>query len=1135
VSAHTPRLERPHVFFVGGMGWVKVPLCYLIMATLRAAVLLVSIITVSATVDAAPARILGDFADIHAWQALSSDQVSASLRSAGSGADAALCLDFDFHGVSGYAAMRRRLPIDYPPNYEFAFRVRGDAPVNTLQFKLADADGDNVWWVARPDFAFAPDWQVQRYRKRQIEFAWGPAKDRILRHSETVEFTIYAGTGGAGEVCFDRLTLRELALPPAAWPVPRAYASSAQKSAPAANAVDGLPATAWRSDPRHGMKQTLTLDFGAEREFGGVVLHWLGDAYASRYDVDLSDDAQHWRSVRRVIAGNGGDDPLYLPESEARYLRLVLHHGPKPWYALGEIEIRDLAFGASANAFFSELARRAPRDFYPRSFHTEQTYWTVVGVNGGHASGLLSEDGALEVARGGFSIEPFLIDETGALTAWADVSIDHTLLDGYLPIPSVIWRRDEVRLTTTAFGSGTRGDSQLIASYTLANDSERPRKIVLALAIRPFQVNPAVQFLNTPGGISPIHDLALDRTVVRVDRVPRVFVLAPADATFATPFDAGMAVEHFAAIARIPHARSGVATASPQRGAKLAMEGSRIDLPRGSVQTVHDDTGLASGALLYRIDLPAHAKRTFGLVIPLDGPPAEPHVSTNETPGDWIATRQAAASATWRTTLNRTTIRLPPSARPLADTLRTALADILISRDGEALQPGTRAYARSWIRDGAMMSEALLRLGHADVVRDYLEWYAPYQFRSGKVPCCVDARGSDPVAENDSQGELIHLVHEVWRYTGDRALLERMWPHVDAAARYMDELRTSERGALNEAPARRMFHGLMPASISHEGYSAKPMHSYWDDFWALTGYKDAVDIAAALGHADAAQRLRRSRDEFSADLQASLRSAVAAHHIGYLPGSAELGDFDATSTTIALAPAGEQASLPQDLLQHTFERYWDEFVARRDGAAWKDYTPYEWRNVGAFVRLGWRERAAQVSDFLMLGRRPAGWNQWAEVVGRDPRESRFIGDMPHGWVASDFIRATLDRLAYERARDHALVLAAGVPPAWLDDAGIAFAHLHTPYGELGYSLRRVGGAVHLQIDADGITMPPGGFVLALADNDPLTMRIRGTPARWHDGELKVIALPADIFIETSARQPHMPVAPAPRRVHADAD
>ena len=94
-----------------------------------------------------------------------------------------------------------------------------------------------------------------------------------------------------------------------------------------------------------------------------------------------------------------------------------------------------------------------------------------------------------------------------------------------------------------------------------------------------------------------------------------------------------------------------------------------------------------------------------------------------------------------------------------------------LNRVGPRLQPGTRSYSRAWIRDGAMIGEGLLRLGREDIAKDFLRWYAPYQFDSGKVPCCVDDRGADPVPENDSHGELIYLVAEVYRYTRDRALL----------------------------------------------------------------------------------------------------------------------------------------------------------------------------------------------------------------------------------------------------------------------------------------------------------------------------------------------------------------------------
>jgi hypothetical protein len=71
--------------------------------------------------------------------------------------------------------------------------------------------------------------------------------------------------------------------------------------------------------------------------------------------------------------------------------------------------------------------------------------------------------------------------------------------------------------------------------------------------------------------------------------------------------------------------------------------------------------------------------------------------------------------------------------------------------------------------------------------------------------------------------------------------------------------------------------------------------------------------------------------------------------------------------------------------------------------------------------------------------------------------------MPHGWVASDFIRSALDLFAYERDADHGLVLAAGVPTSWLDGQGIRIEKLRTPYGQLSYSLRRDAGRLLLKI------------------------------------------------------------------------
>ncbi len=1020
-------------------------------------------------------RTLDDLQDIGAWKAVASDSVSASLRQVEGSSGKALCLDYDFNGVSGYAVARRTLPMMYPDNYEYTLALRGSGPPNNLEFKLGDASGDNVWWVHKPNYTLPRQWTPFKLKKRQIEFAWGPTDDKVLRASNTFEITISAGKGGGkGEACIDQLAFRELPVHDTPAPRPVASASSQVQgsNASASKAVDDDATTAWRA-PRG--EQALTLDLGREREFGGVTLHWLPGLQASRYRIALSDDGQGWREVREVVAGNGGDDPVALPESESRYLRLELLDGPGQEYALADFRIEPLDFAATPNDFLKAVAAVSPRGYFPRAFVGEQPYWTILGIDGGREHGLIGEDGAIEPYKGGFSIEPFLRIDGGALLDWSDVQATQSLQDGYLPIPSVEWRHRDAGLRITAFAQGGPDDARLVARYRLTNTGTITRDYTLALLVRPFQVNPPSQFLNTVGGFSAIRDLSMAQGQVVVDGTVRVRAVQPPDASFASTFDAGMAVEHVAG----------------------------NDLPDAT--RVHDDTGLASGAWLYRMRLAPGESREVAWDAPLSAGGAL------RTDGVDPASSQADVAEQWHRVLDRVGFAVPAQGKRIVDTLRTALANMLISRNGPRLQPGTRSYARAWIRDGAMISEGLLRLGREDVAADFLRWYAPYQFDTGKVPCCVDDRGSDPVPENDSQGELIYAVAELYRYTGDRALLESMWPHVAGAVRYMDALRRSERTPANRKrnPA---FFGLMPASISHEGYSAKPMHSYWDDFWALRGYKDAVAIAQWLGRDADARRFAASRDQFSGDLYASIAAATTQKGIDFIPGSAELGDFDATSTTIALAPGGESARLPGALLSNTFERYWNEFRERRDGVRdWDAYTPYELRTIGTFVRLGWRDRIPEVLDFFMGDQQPPGWNQWAEVVSRTPRKPFFLGDLPHAWVASDYVRSVLDMFAYERERDASLVIAAGIPSAWLAGEGIAVDGLRTPFGSLAYRLRESNGHLSLQL-AVGAS-PPGGFVLPWPyRSKPGATRINGKPAEWRDGELHIAAAPALVEI-----------------------
>ena len=383
----------------------------------------------------------------------------------------------------------------------------------------------------------------------------------------------------------------------------------------------------------------------------------------------------------------------------------------------------------------------------------------------------------------------------------------------------------------------------------------------------------------------------------------------------------------------------------------------------------------------------------------------------------------------WESKVNHIKFNLPKSADKIINTWKSNLAYILINRDNAGIQPGSRSYERSWIRDGSLTSSALLKSGIVDEVKDFINWYAANQYENGKVPCVVDSRGPDPVPENDSHGELIYLIKEYFNFTKDTTFLRSKNENVIIAVEYIESLiaeRSTDHFKYGNDSVR-AYYGLVPESISHEGYSAKPMHSYWDDFFTMKGLKDATEIQKILGETESYERIKKIRDTFKENLYNSLNLAMKTRKIDYIPGCVELGDFDATSTTIALTPCNELGNLPKPQVYNTFNRYYEFFKNRRDGKIdWVNYTPYENRLIGSFIQLDQPERAHELIEFFLNDQRPQGWNHWAEVVWKDYRTPKFIGDMPHTWVGSDFINAIRSMFVYENEADESLVLASAL-------------------------------------------------------------------------------------------------------------
>ena len=776
-------------------------------------------------------------------------------------------------------------------------------------------------------------------------------------------------------------------------------------------AVDGAATTAWQSDAGDRRRAVLTVDFGQPREFGGLCCAGAPGAHASRYDVAVLRRRRalaHGAPRRRRRAAD--TDALLLPESETRYLRLALHDGPSARLrarrargqatGLRRVAERVLpgarARGAARPLSARVLRRAAVLDAGRRRRRQRER----PAVGGRRARGRAGAG-----SRSSRSSSPARRSST-----WADVEAQPVPASmAICRCPASPGARRSGSCACTAFATGRRAAaSRLVARYELRNLTRSAAAAELVLAVRPFQVNPPVAVPQHAGRRrAPIRDIAWDGAALAVNGTRKVVPLTPPGR------GRRVSVRPPAPIAgRWSHAGLDRAGRGPRRvRLRVGRAGYRLDAARRA------------------------ADARVGVVVPLSGPATPPDLD-------------GAAATTWLDA--RAAQR---SLRPGASKLESRV-ELDVPAAGAAARRhaahGARAHPDHARRPDAAAGHALLCAlldprrrddrrnrccgsGHADVAADYLRWYAPHQFANGKVPCCVDARGADPVPENDSHGEFIFLAAELYRYTGrPRAAAQHVAARRGGGALHG---RAAAVGAHRRQRAASDARVLRPAAGVDQ---PRRLFGQADAFVLGRLLGAARATTAAIAHRRGARptttqrtRWRRQRDEFRArPRRLAARRRRRAHGIDYLPGAAELGDFDPTSTTIALAPGGELHAPAADWCAPTFERYWREFVDRRDGRTqWDDYTPYELRNVGTFVRLGWRDRAHELLA-LLHGRPPA-----ARRGTSGPRSSaairaqpRFIGDMPHalGRLRLHPRRARPVRL--RARRDDALVLAAGFPP-----------------------------------------------------------------------------------------------------------
>jgi F5/8 type C domain-containing protein len=865
-------------------------------------------------------------------------------------------------------------------------------------------------------------------------------------------------------------------------------------------AIDGNSQTRWASE--FSEPEWITVDLCEMQTIDRVELNWE-TACAQRYQVQVSEDGVIWYTVYETTSGSPGQNVITFSPVSVRCVRMYGILRATQWgMSLWEFEVSSTTASAvplSTYPVFDEYsvlpliksyptswydlkAQLDPRGEYPGWFYDEFSYWTVAGDPNSEFESLMSDEGVIGNKQNDFSLIPYLYID-GNLIKPTDVTVVvPPLEEGYLPIPTIRWIwSGGITFDQKLFSSSDSGKAYNNIWYTLENTSGSNITGKLFLTVRPFQVTPDWMY----GGYVNINSIEGSGNVIKVNNI-----------------------HGFAAL-----------TLPNSFGALTYEDGDIMDFIRvGNVPTTTNVTsgmGYASAALSYNLNIGSDATAEYKFIIPS----YEDNINSFNLPLDDASFNAAynTAKADWGDLLNQVNIDIPDT--DIVNTFKSNLAYILVSKDGPAIQPGSRNYDRSWIRDGAIMGISLVRAGQDPlIIKDYIDWYTPFQYANGRIPPVLHSEGFEAdrdkvINEYDAQGEYIYLISEYYKFTGDLAFLADKYPAIIKALQYAEERRSIR---LTSEYVGTRFYGILPESISHEGYPEPGMHSYWDDFWVIKGWEEAIQIAQILNYpTDVAwmqDELDNSVTGFRKCVTDSIQLAMQMGGISYIPGCAESYDFDATSTAICVWPTVQQSLVNMNDLMFTLDKYYDEiFIPRDTNGLIYGYTPYEMRTATAYIMLGQKEKALRMLNYFLQDCRPKEWNHWSESVEPEYRAPRYLAEMPHAWIGGIFNNLVMNLFVYPE--NDKIILGAGIDELWLDQQSVTLGNFPTYSGDLSYTVTEVGDV--LEVEVSGAANPAGGFVFKYPYLNQAIVAVTINDQTWldfTDTEVSFTTLPASIKI-----------------------
>jgi len=432
------------------------------------------------------------------------------------------------------------------------------------------------------------------------------------------------------------------------------------------------------------------------------------------------------------------------------------------------------------------------------------------------------------------------------------------------------------------------------------------------------------------------------------------------------------------------------------------------------------DVGMATAAALFKLD--PTRRREIVVSIPLANSHGKKHIPTTigkENP--------------WRASLkNHCELCVPD--KHIEFLYNAAIRTLILHSPGD-VYPGPYTYKRFWFRDAAFILHAMLCAGLTARVERALDLFPARQNASGYF------HSQD--GEWDSNGEALWIMRKFCELTD--CVPKRSWQNaIRRGGRWILKKRLPDAQNLPHA-------GLLPAGFSAEHLGPNDYY-YWDDFWGVAGLQAAAWLTESYGDALAGEKFSREAEKFLHAIGISLDKA--SEHLGRLamPASPYRRlDAGAIGSLVAGYPLRIYPPDEPRLLDTV------EFLLKNcfiQGAFFQDMihsgiNPYLTLHIAQVLLRTGDPRYFDLMNAVAKLASPTG--QWPEAI--HPRtKGGCMGDGQHVWAAAEWVM--IIRNCFVREEENCLILASGIPPAWLGTGErLSFGPGPTSFGSLSLTIK----------------------------------------------------------------------------------